>query len=234
MNPLSLDRKTMTAPLTGKGVEIGAGNLPMVFENEVQITYIDNNSQEELQKIFPEIDYPQLGKVVIGNSDDPLNLESDSHDFLVSAHVIEHLKNPFKSLEHWCKVVKEGGYLYIIFPNRNDCFDKGRPYTTVSHLAEEYTLDNKSDPMKQNLINHLREHYGNADFKGKEHLMDKEIDYAHQISIGVAHYHVFGVINSYEFFEYSREQLKFPLKILELQYKMGEIRYLLQKTPVSE
>jgi len=229
MNPLSLDRKKMTVLLAGKGVEIGAGNLPMVFGNEVEITYIDKNSQEKLQEIFPEIDYPQLGKVVIGNSDDPLNLESNSYNFLVSAHVIEHLKNPFKSLQHWCKVVKEEGYIYIIFPNRDDCFDKGRPYTAVSHLVQEYKLDNNSAQMNRNLINHLREHYGNTDFKGKEHLMDKEIDYEYQVNIGVAHYHVFGVINSYEFFEYSREHLNFPLKIIELQYAMGEIRYLLQK-----
>ena len=89
MNPLSLDRKKMTVLLSGNGVEIGAGNLPMVFENEVNITYIDKNSQEELHKLFPEVDYPRLGKVVIGDSDEPLASESNSYNFLVAAHVIE-------------------------------------------------------------------------------------------------------------------------------------------------
>ena len=220
----------MTERLVGKGIEIGAGNLPMVFENKVEITYIDQNSQEELQKIFPEIDYPQLGKVVIGSADEPLNAEYNAYNFLVASHVIEHLKNPFKSLEYWCEVVKEGGYIYIIVPNRDDCFDKGRPYTDVSHLAQEYRLDNDSVQLKQNLVNHIREHYGNADFRSREYLMDTGIDYEYQIRIGVAHYHVFGVINSYKFFKYAQEHLNFPIEIIELQYKMGEIRYLLQKT----
>lgn len=106
----------MTERLVGKGVEIGAGNLPMVFENEVEMTYIDQSSQEELQKIFPEIQYPQLKKVVIGNVDEPLAVASNAYDFLVASHVIEHLKNPFKSLEYWCSVVKEGGYFLSFFP----------------------------------------------------------------------------------------------------------------------
>ncbi|RJQ27163.1 hypothetical protein C4565_05535 [Candidatus Parcubacteria bacterium] len=228
-HPLSIDRKNMTAPLVGKGVEIGAGNLPMLFENEVEMTYIDKHSQEELRQIFPNVDYPRLSKIIIGNSDEPLNLEANSYNFLVAAHVIEHLRNPFKSLDYWCRVVKELGHIYIILPNRNDCFDKGRPYTAVSHLAQEYKLDNDSAQMKQNLVNHLREHYANTDFKGKEHLMDREINYEYQINLGAAHYHVFGVVNSYEFFEYSREYLNFPLKLVALQYRMGEIRYLFQK-----
>jgi hypothetical protein len=84
--------------------------------------------------------------------------------------------------------------------------------------------------MKGNLIANIREHYLNTVFKDKDVNPDDNIDYEFQINAGAVHYHVFGLLNTLEFFEYAKTRLNIPINIKEVQYKMGEIRYLLQKS----
>jgi ubiquinone/menaquinone biosynthesis C-methylase UbiE len=49
---------------------------------------------------------------------DQLPLDDNSVDFVISSHVIEHFPDPIKALKEWYRVVKPGGYLYIIAPRR--------------------------------------------------------------------------------------------------------------------
>ena len=58
---------------------------------------------------------------------DQLPLEDNSVDFVVSSHVIEHFPDPIKALSEWYRVVKPGGYLYIIAPHKERTFDNERP-----------------------------------------------------------------------------------------------------------
>ena len=69
---------------------------------------------------------------------DHLPLEDNSVDFVVSSHVIEHFPDPIKALREWYRVVKPGGYLYIIAPHKERTFDKERPRTTLAELIERH------------------------------------------------------------------------------------------------
>ena len=53
---------------------------------------------------------------------DQLPLEDNSVDFVISSHVIEHFPDPIKALREWYRVVKPGGYLYIIAPHKRTHF----------------------------------------------------------------------------------------------------------------
>src|SRR5579863_7989152 len=69
---------------------------------------------------------------------DQLPLEDSSVDFVVSSHVIEHFPDPIKALKEWYRVVKPGGYLYIIAPHKERTFDKERNRSTLAELIERH------------------------------------------------------------------------------------------------
>jgi glycosyltransferase involved in cell wall biosynthesis len=69
---------------------------------------------------------------------DRLPLDSNSVDFVISSHVIEHFPDPIKALKEWYRVVKPGGYLYIIAPHKERTFDKERPRSTLAELIERH------------------------------------------------------------------------------------------------
>ncbi len=69
---------------------------------------------------------------------DKLPLDDNSVDFVISSHVIEHFADPIKALREWYRVVKPGGYLYIIAPHKERTFDKERPRTTLAELIERH------------------------------------------------------------------------------------------------
>ena len=69
---------------------------------------------------------------------DKLPLEDSSVDFVISSHVIEHFPDPIKALKEWYRVVKPGGYLYIIAPHKERTFDKERNRSTLAELIERH------------------------------------------------------------------------------------------------
>ena len=69
---------------------------------------------------------------------DQLPMEDNSVDFVISSHVIEHFPDPIKALREWYRVVKPGGYLYIIAPHKERTFDKERPRSTLAELIERH------------------------------------------------------------------------------------------------
>ena len=69
---------------------------------------------------------------------DQLPLEDNSVDFVISSHVIEHFPDPIKALREWYRVVKPGGYLYIIAPHKERTFDKERSRSTLAELIERH------------------------------------------------------------------------------------------------
>ena len=69
---------------------------------------------------------------------DKLPLDDNSVDFVISSHVIEHFPDPIKALKEWYRVVKPGGYLYIIAPHKDRTFDKERSRSTLAELIERH------------------------------------------------------------------------------------------------
>jgi SAM-dependent methyltransferase len=65
-------------------------------------------------------------------------LADSSMDFVLTSHVMEHLTNPGMAIEEWCRVVRPGGSVYFVVPDKRFCFDRRRAATPVSHLMEEY------------------------------------------------------------------------------------------------
>ena len=48
----------------------------------------------------------------------------ETFDFVFSSHCLEHMNNPYSALKEWWKLVKVGGYLYVIIPDE-DLYEQG-------------------------------------------------------------------------------------------------------------
>lgn len=128
---------------TGKGLDIGAGNDP----------------------IMPDVDTFDLyqGATFKGNAETLDEIRDASYDWVYSSHCLEHLDDPRKALKNWWRVVKPGGYLIIVVPHRDlyekkttlpsrfnlehktywlaEVRDPGSPCTLTLHDVVEETLD---------------------------------------------------------------------------------------------
>jgi len=77
---------------------------------------------------------------------DHLPIEENSVDFVISSHVIEHFPDPIKALKEWHRVVRPGGYIYVIAPHKERTFDKDRPRTTLAELIQRHQTGIGPDP----------------------------------------------------------------------------------------
>lgn len=70
-----------------------------------------------------------------------LPLPDAALDYLCSSHVLEHLPNPLAALHEWHRVLRPGGWLYLVVPDKRYTFDVSRPVTTVPHLLGDFLHD---------------------------------------------------------------------------------------------
>lgn len=69
------------------------------------------------------------------------NIENDNYDFLLSCHSLEHVANPIKTLKKWYNVLKNGGKIILVLPDKNFTFDHNRPYTKFDHLLQDFNSE---------------------------------------------------------------------------------------------
>lgn len=133
-------RSYFSDKLTGTGLEIGPLHRPLPTHSGLKMVYIDRYTVDQLRQHYPELkDLPLVEPDIIGDGETLSTVTDKSYDCLVSAHVIEHMKNPIGSLECWCRVLKPGGKIYLIVPDKRAIFDRHRVRTTLEHLILDYS-----------------------------------------------------------------------------------------------
>lgn len=59
-------------------------------------------------------------------------------DYVIASHVLEHVANPVAALAEWYRVVRPGGVIYLIVPDRRMTWEHERELTTVEHMLDDY------------------------------------------------------------------------------------------------
>jgi SAM-dependent methyltransferase len=110
------------------GIEIGAGTSPLPISDPVPI-YID---------CFREFGHAACRADYYGQAT-ALPFHDHSLDYVASSHVLEHVANPVAALAEWYRVLRPGGIIYLVVPDRRHTWEHGRPVTAVEHLLADFT-----------------------------------------------------------------------------------------------
>lgn len=105
-----------------KGVEIGPAAYQPFGLNALAVSTGDPQERE----FYRNIELLVCGAYVEIDAfaeADALPFADNSQDFVLSSHVIEHVSNPIAAFIEWNRVVRDGGYIYMIFPHA-----RGLPY----------------------------------------------------------------------------------------------------------
>ncbi len=132
-------RRHFASRLQGHGLEIGPLHRPLDTHPGMKVDYVDRHTVEELRRDYPELrDLKLIEPHIIDDAETLKNIRPESYDFVVAAHVIEHMKNPLAAVENWVRVLKPGGLLYLIVPDKRATFDVQRVRTTLGHIILDY------------------------------------------------------------------------------------------------
>ncbi|WP_394801023.1 methyltransferase domain-containing protein [Niabella ginsengisoli] len=134
--------------------------------------------------------YPK-GTQLIAEAADLEGIANNSYDFLLSCHSLEHVANPIKALKRWHEILKPGGSVYIIVPNKEVTFDKNRPYTTFEHLVADYK--NNIDERDNTHVDEVLKLHSIADDEGVKDYEELEERMKNIFVNRCIHHHVFSL-----------------------------------------
>ena len=78
-------------------------------------------------------------RVNIWATADNIPVGNASQDFVITSHVVEHLPDLIGALVEWDRVVRDGGYIYMIVPLKGALAEDGpRPLTPVEHFVDDW------------------------------------------------------------------------------------------------
>ena len=80
----------------------------------------------------------KIGTQFIDEASELKSIGNDVYDFVLSCHSLEHIANPVKALMEWKRVLKAGGSLVLVLPDKRYTFDHKRNYTSFEHLLDDY------------------------------------------------------------------------------------------------
>lgn len=150
-----LDRNELYARCKGQGVEVGPGPKPQILPDaETEVKYVEQATPDQWQQLYGKdtkvpVDPALWDLYVVGNADN-IPASPESLDFVFSSHVIEHLANPLGHLSYWASLLKPGGVVAAVIPDRNGCKDYVFSPSTVDELEAEY---------RQGSMNPTLDHY---------------------------------------------------------------------------
>ena len=124
---------------TGFGLEVGPGAR----------SYTSLDSTIYLDK-YPTLEKTHTRKFLIADAL-TIPVKTNTFDFILSAHCLEHCPDTIKVLREWIRISKPGGKLFIVLPHGERTFDRGRELTSLEHHISDY----------ENRVDHLdKTHWG--------------------------------------------------------------------------
>jgi SAM-dependent methyltransferase len=135
-----IDRRVLShAFLRGRGIEIGALQKPLPVSSDARVTYVDRMSKEKLYESYPELrDYDIIDVNVLDNGETLSTFQSDSQDFVIANHFLEHCQDPIRTIKSFLRVLRPGGFIYMAIPDMRHTFDRDRSRTSLAHIVADH------------------------------------------------------------------------------------------------
>jgi SAM-dependent methyltransferase len=133
--------------------------------------YGDIRDRASIQDYFKSADVRSGGSI---DAQTFAGIADDSLDFVISAHVIEHLRDPIGCIVNAIRVLRPAGVHILVVPDMRFTFDRERPETTVEHALRDYR-DGGESTCRQAYEEHLRyvhpvltsQHYTEAEIESQ-------------------------------------------------------------------
>lgn len=119
-----------------KGLEIGGAAHNPFHLDTLNVDYTDDMDTE-----FKKGEIQLCGEAMpvdVVAYGDKLPFEDETWDFVISSHVIEHFFDPIKAIKEWLRVIKPGGYVFIIAPTHYSLPGETRPCTQLDELLKRH------------------------------------------------------------------------------------------------
>jgi SAM-dependent methyltransferase len=138
----SLRRQLLSRHLFGSGLELGPGHVAFpLTQPGTEVRYVDRWDPDENRRLFPELTgtgFVAPDVVADLNTDRLRAFPDGSQDFVICSHVLEHLAEPIGLLADLHRILRPGGLLLILLPDRHRTFDRHREGTPLEHLVAEF------------------------------------------------------------------------------------------------
>lgn len=135
-------RARLTAHLSGSGLELGPGHQPFPVPDDVHVALVDQWVPDDSRALFYELDqdvsFPAPDIVANLDTERLRAVEGDSQDFVIASHILEHMAEPIGMLVDIHRVLRPGGVLLALLPDRRRTFDRTRFGTGIEHVVGEY------------------------------------------------------------------------------------------------
>ena len=133
------------------GVEIGGPSSTgeILYQNAATIDNVIFSANTIWSNHTDEYNYysNKKGKVIINDAVNISLVQNECYDFCFSSHSLEHIANPLKAINEWLRIIKNGGYIIIIVPEKSVCFDHKRNYSKFSTLLSQYEKNVDEDDL---------------------------------------------------------------------------------------
>ncbi len=131
-------------PARGRGLEIGALARPAVTRDLGPVEYVDRGTTAELRHAYRNDVHVTLGDLVeVDHAWGDQALAdcvggTGGHDYVVASHVIEHVPDVLGWLVEIAAVLRAGGVLSLVIPDKRYTFDVLRRTSSEAELVDAY------------------------------------------------------------------------------------------------
>lgn len=131
-------REICASQLSGSGIEFGAGANPFPVPYGCSVAYLDHAPLDELESHAYAGQHEFVALAGRDSLDVMATVADGSVDFVIACHVIEHVVNPLGALAAALRVLRPGGSLVLVVPDKHRTFDAPRPLTDLDHLLLDF------------------------------------------------------------------------------------------------
>jgi len=136
--------------IDGVGLELGPSYNPILKKSSgVNIKTVDHTTKEELIKKYScmpkekidsieDVDYIWTGGTLT-----ELIGKENYFDYIIASHFIEHSPDMISFLQDCEKLLKPGGVLSLVVPDKRYCFDRFKPLSSIGAVVDAHL-----DPLK--------------------------------------------------------------------------------------
>ncbi len=130
-----------------KGLEIGPLDNPRIARHQGDVHYVDHASADALRDKYrtnPAL-VDRLDEIVdVDHVIEPGGTISEavgatgSYDYVIASHVLEHVPDPVGWLRDLASVLRVGGVISLVLPDKRYCFDVNRRLTEAADLIDAH------------------------------------------------------------------------------------------------